>query len=398
MPKLFAMLRHLSFSAPKQNLVAILHKEDYWLRALVLKEVPATTVQVFPEVSAVYFRPYLAWRFVLALRRVSWAKVFRGDRNGALRELYCCYLIALLDRIGARVVLTHIDNSGIFQKLSRLDTRRNYFAIQNGLRTLACVRDSLPPHPHPMANISMSNFFCFGQRDVELFRAHGHQIDNYFPVGSVLGSYYKSRKTAMPVITRFDLCLISQWHARFFDDLLGDGYIWQTARRIRRAMDPMHQFLTQLLDETDLSLAVCLRSEDVEEYRFYEALFKERAVLIRADREKFSTYRTVEESKLAIGLNSTVLAEAFSWGNKVLWCNVPADEHFQMPEAGPTYFEGSDYNAFKRQVLEMLAMSPEEFSVATRSCARFINAFDAERPAHIAIRQAVLASLSPSNE
>jgi hypothetical protein len=394
MRKLFALLRRQSFSAPERNQVAILHHEDYWLRALILQELPATTVRVYPEATVVYLRPYLAWRFVLALGRVAWREALRGGKNGMFRELYCCYLIALLDQIGARTVLTHIDNSRIFQKLSRMDMRRNYFAIQNGTRTLACVRDSLPQAPHPMARISMSNLFCFGQRDVELFSAQGHHIDHYFPVGSLLGSYYKTRQTALPAVPRFDLCLISQWHPHFFGDLGGDEYIWQAARRIRRGMDGMHQFLTQLLDETDLTLAVCLRNDDAEERRFYEAMFGERAVLIPADRKNFSTYRTAEASKLAIGLNSTTLAEVFAWGNKVLWCNVPADEHLQMPEAGPAYFAGADYAAFKRQVLELVAMLPAQFAGATRSNAHFINAFDADRPAHMVIRQAVLASLS----
>ena len=295
-------------------------------------------------------------------------------------------------------MLTFIDNSAIFQKLSRSETRRDYFAIQNGTRTLACVRDSLPPQPHPMARISMSNFFCFGQRDVELFSGQGHQIDNYFPVGSLLGSYYKTRQTAVPVAPCFDLCLVSQWHSHFFGDLRGGEYIWQAACRIRQGLDGMHQFLMQLLDETDLRLAVCLRSDDVEEHRFYEVLFKERAVLISAERENFSTYRTVEASNLTIGLNSTVLSEVFAWGNKVMWCNVPADEHFQMTEAGPAYFTGTEYAVFKRQVLQMLAMSPTQFSAATRSHAHFINAFDSERPAHKVIRQAVLASLSSKSK
>jgi hypothetical protein len=387
----------MSFTAPEPNQVAILHHEDHWLRVLILQELPATTLRVYPEEIDVYLRPYLAWRCVLALGRVAWRESLRGGRNGVFRELYCCYLIALLDQTGARVVLTFIDNSWFFQKLSRMDKQRSYFAIQNGTRTLACVRDSLPQPPHPMARISMSNFFCFGERDVELFRAQGHQIDNYFSVGSLLGSYYKTRQTAVPAALRFDLCLISQWHPHFFGELVGDEYIWQSARRIRCGLDGMHQFLTRLLDETALTLAVCLRNDDPEEHRFYEAMFGDRAVIIPANRKKFSTYTTAEASRLTIGLNSTTLAEVFAWGNKVLWCNVPADEHFQMPEAGLAYFAGADYAAFKRKVLELIIMPPERFTAVTRSNAHFINAFDAERPAHMVIRQMVLASMSSSS-
>lgn len=397
MSKLFALLRRVSFSAPERNAVAILHQNDHWIRALILQDLPATTVRVYPEVASFHLTPYLAWRFLLTLSRVGWSEVLQTGKNGVLRELYCCYLIALLDQIGARVVLTYIDNSHIFQKLSRSDRRRKYFAIQNGVRTLACVRDSLPPSPHPLSRISMSNFFCFGPRDVELFRSHGHEIDQYFPVGSVIGGYFKTSVAMRNAPVVYDLCLPSQWHAHFYSDTDADGSLQQTVQHVRLGLDGLNQLIWRLLSETELTMAICLRDNDPEERSFYEAIFGDRVVIIPGDRENFSTYRTVEVSRLAIGLNTTTLLEVFSWGHKVLWCNVPADERFQMPEAGIAYFAGTDYADFKKRVFDLLAMPQAQFAAETRSNAQFINVFDAEQPAHMIIRQTVLASLSSSS-
>ena len=68
----------------------------------------------------------------------------------------------------------------------------------------------------------MTNFFCFGQRDVDLFNAHGHKVDVYLPVGSLLGGYYKAIVSAPVAKLKFDLCLISQWHGHFFEKIVGD--------------------------------------------------------------------------------------------------------------------------------------------------------------------------------
>ena len=40
--------------------------------------------------------------------------------------------------------------------------------------------------------ISMPNFFCFGNYEVNLYKKHEHDVDNFYPVGSLKASYYKS--------------------------------------------------------------------------------------------------------------------------------------------------------------------------------------------------------------
>jgi len=93
-------------------------------------------------------------------------------------------------------------------------------------------------------------------------------------------------------------------------------------------------------------------------------------------------------------MNSTMLADAFGSGHKVLWCNVPCDEHYAMPEAGISYFQGNDYDAFKQRVLELLEMPKDEYARLTRDKARYISNYDPARPPHVAIRQAVLKAVA----
>lgn len=389
------LLSNLSFANPEKNGVAIIHANDYWIRELILRDMPSTTLSVYPEKQAIHVTPALIARTLLRLRFIDWPWFGKGTTiKGLLRQIYGQYMLACLDQAGARVVLTNIDNSGVFHQLSRMDKRRTYYAIQNGTRTLACVRDALPLPPHPLSIVSMSNFFCFGKRDIDLFGAYGHKIDSYFPVGSLQGGYYKSAVSAPGERREFDLCLVSQWHGHFFEEIVGDGFPQQVARRTRAGMEGVHGFLLKLLSETNLSLLVCPRNDDAEERRYYERLFGSRVTMVKPDRKNFSTYRAIEQSRLAIALNSTALLEVFAWGQKALWCNVPDDEHYAMPEAGISYFAGDDYGAFKERVLAILDMPQEDYEKQTREGARYINNSDPANPPHEIIRAAVIKALS----
>ncbi|MDO8291975.1 MAG: hypothetical protein Q7T29_03760 [Gallionella sp.] len=391
-------LSNITFTNPEKNNIAILYEYDSWIKGLILKDLPSTTLGIYPQNYKLYVSLGLIARLLLRLRFISWLGFMqRMTIKGLFKQIYDQYILACLDQIEAKVVLTIIDNSGFFHNLSRIDKRRTYFAIQNGARTLACVRDSLPAFPHPSSTISMTNFFCFGQRDIDLFNAHGHKIDTYFPVGSLVGGYYKS-VVSVPVRERkFDLCLISQWHGHFFDEIMGDGFAQSEARRVQAGIVGLNEFLLRLLSETKLTMLICPRNDDAAERQFYESVFGSRATIVKPDRKNFSTYRAIEQCKLTIALNSTTLSEVFAWGQKVLWCNVPDDEHYEMPEAGDSYFHGDDYNAFKERVLELLEMPQNDYEKLTSERARYINNYDPVNPPHEIIRSAIIKALSNSN-
>lgn len=389
MKRVVALFRAVRFVDPPRNAVAILYADDYWLRTLVLQDVPATTLALFPTELHISFR-----LFARMLRRMGREVHSSFMPSGMLRRLYMQYVIACLDEIGAKIVLTFIDNSRFFHELTRGDPTRTYMAVQNGTRTLHCVRDSLPPPPHPRATISTTNLFCFGQRDVDLYRRHGHQVDRHLPVGSLVGGYYQREVSRAAVEREYDLCLVSQWHTHLFETVIGEDYGSKYARQVGVAITGMNNLLQRLRTETGLSMIVCPRNDrSDEEASFYRSAFGNDVTIARSDRHDFSTFRVADESHLVVAMNSTVLAERFSSGQKVLWCNVPADERFKMPEAGLSYFEGNDYSTFKQRVLELLAMPQDEYVAHTSANAHFINHYDPSHPPHEVIRAEILGRL-----
>lgn len=395
----FHLISRIRFINPEANKIAILDSDDYWIRTLILKDLAATTLSVYPQDYRIYLTPTLVVCTLMRLRFINGIKIRRGSYlKSLLREIYVQYILACLDRIKAKVVLSTIDNSPFFQNLSRIDNKRIYFAIQNGTRTLACVRDSLPPSPHPFSKISMSNFYCFGQRDIDLFSRHGHKVDNYSPVGSLVGGYYKTVISVQNMAPQFDICLISQWHEHFFKEITGDDFPSQVSKRVGAGIKAQILFVQRLLEETNLNLVVCPRNDhDEAEVSFYKDAFGMRVKIANSDRKNFSTYRIIDQSRLVIALNSTTLAEVFSWGKKVLWCNILEDEHYEMVEAGISYFCGNDYNAFRERILDILKMPQDNYEKLTRKGASFINNYDTANPAHEVIRCSVIKALSDSH-
>jgi len=387
------LLTKIKFTNPEPSPIVILYDYDYWIKELILKELKSTTLDIYP--TKLYITPKLIIRTFLRMRFINWCEINKKTiLKNLFRQIYDQYLLACIDQTKARVVITAIDNSNFFHKLSRLDAKRSYFAIQNGTRTLSCVRDSLQSSTNNRLTISMTNFFCFGQRDVDLFVKNGHDIDNYFPVGALISGYYKSVISTPLAKPLFDLCLISQWHASLFGNISGDDFTARSSRRIGASIAAMNLFLIRLIAETGLNLVICTRKNDAAERDYYCSSFGSKVKFIESDRKNFSTYRAAEQSRLVVGMNSTTLAEIFSWGHKVLWCNLPNDDHYEMPEAGISYFCGDDYSEFKERVLTLLSMPLAEYKIHTCEGARYINNYNPANPPHQIIRSVILEALS----
>lgn len=386
-------MMRFKFTNPEKNDIVILHSNGHWIKEFILRDMASTTLEVYPKTF--FVTPALFLQTIFRLCFIDWVDIARNWSYKYLRgKIYQTYILACIEKTQAKVVITFIDNSVFAQKLSRIDHKRTYFFIQNGTRTLACVRNTLPLPPHPAAIISMTNFFCFGQREIDLYVRQGHIIDNYFPIGSLGAGCYK--KQAVSNLTpNFDICLISQWEADFFQEAIKDTSPARQQSRIGPGLKGVNSFLSRFIAETGLSLVICPRHEhDDVEISYLKREFGENALISSFGYKQFAAYRMMDQSRLVIALNSTLLSEAFSWGKKVLWCNVTEDEHFEMPEAGISYFHGGDYAAFKERMLMLLKMPQDEYEMATREKARYICNYNPANPPQEIVRSAIIKVLS----
>lgn len=335
-------------------------------------------------------------KFICSFDRIKLPK--KNVISYLVKELYVIHLNVVIRYIAPKIVVTFIDNSRIFQKLSQFDNKSKYFSIQNGGRTVWCANYSLPPTPHPDSVISMPFWFCIGQRDVDLFQSYGHKIEKSFPVGSWNAGIYREhfpfRNTTD---TDTDICLVSSWH---------DNYIKSNLKVTDRVKNQIHAnhkaqqllsiYLTRFIRDTNRTVRVALRENNNQsEINYYKQHFGDLAIYVNGDREDFSTYKTMDRSNLTLTVNSTCGLDALSWGGKVLFFN-PFQIDFlsySFPKRFKSImcFDSDSYESFKLRLNELLIMSEEDFSLRVKNISKhWIVKYDPKNPPHQKIKKLIM--------
>lgn len=383
------ILQCVSFESPPKNKVAILYYDDYWIRRLILQDIPATTLEIYPR------KIYISWN-ILYLILLELIKL--NFKEYALNKIYSLYIKSCLDSIGAKVVLCTIDNSSFFQKLSRFDWGRQYIGIQNGVRTKACLKDSLVINKNnDWQKISMPNLYCFGNRDIDLYKKYNHLIDNHVAVGSLIGGYFTSKIYDESLNKNYDICLVSQWVESIFDEALllnvdaKNNFNTNVINRVSSSLIKLNKYLLRLINEETLKVCITLRTNNENELVFFKNCFGNNVKYINSDIKNFSSYRSCNESKLALGLNSTVLLEVLRTNTKVLFCNLYGYDYYEMADAGISYFEGDDYYEFKKRVLYLLKMNNDLYFSESKGKFEYISNINNENPPHLIIRGHVIS-------
>jgi surface carbohydrate biosynthesis protein len=355
-----------------------------------LQNLPRTNIGSHEQ--ELYITPSIIVRFLIQLRYfkldlIKLEKTFIRKLRRCIFDLYCHYWIACVDQTGAKVVLCFADNYFIFQRISILDKSRSYYAIQNGMRTLYCVRDRVP---FPGV-ISMTNFFCFGEREIDMFSKQKHLIENYIPIGSLIGGYYKTQISNYRIKKRYDICFISQMSPDEYseENKTDEFYIIYL-----ESLHILHEYINKYLKGKKRNMVIGLRTKDEREVNIYKKVFENNCEFEFMDRENFSTYKGVDKSELTISLNSTVLADVFSWGSKVLYANLLNSEWFEIPEAGISYYCENDYEGFKNKIDELLNMDIDEYRNMTQKNAKYICNYNPDQPAHEIIRSTILKEIN----
>ena len=115
---------------------------------------------------------------IIKLRLIPFNKI-----NNFLNKIYF-FLCIKFNK--PKIILTFIDNDGIFQSLIKYFPDTEFYAIQNGSRSM---RELIRRHKN-----NLTNYFCFGNYEKDMFNKFGHKAKRFFPVGSLYSATYKSRQ------------------------------------------------------------------------------------------------------------------------------------------------------------------------------------------------------------
>lgn len=315
--------KSLKFRIPNSDII-ILHENDNWIRKSLGKSFNINTISVAPEKFNIYFNIKVIKFLIVDLRSVNLGNWFKGSGvRKFCKRIYVRYLLSVIKVASPKVVITYIDNSTVFQCLSTIDNTRRYIAVQNSVRNQYNVKFVLENDTNH-GKIIHDIFFCFGPSVKNLYNEHNHSVNLFsYSGGSLAVSHFLKNNSYNESSEKYDICLISQWIKRNFEN--DNKQLGEAAISIKKATILLLNEISNFMIKTNKSLVVCLRTSDPNEKLFYSKFFKNDISFVSPKDGKFSSYSGFMESKVVVGVSSTLLIEALSLGKKSLWCNL--DNH-----------------------------------------------------------------------
>jgi len=298
------------------------------------------------------------------------------------RELWRIYLLSCIKCLKPKVVITWIDNSQVFHWLSERCNDSEFMAIQNGARANVEIQKLKIPY-------SIQHFFCFGKLEEDVYSKLGFKVDHYYPIGSVLGGYYKYRNKNKDK-SQYDICVVSSWRGN-----IGNGL---DVQRTMESMRKMDLFLSRYIEEYHLSAAVALRSEansndrnipvygNEEEY--FGRIYGSEVTLVDPVFANGNVYKIMDEGSIVVTFGSTAAREAFGWGKKVLYCDFTGLDFYNDYDQA-ILFRVDDYDAFKARLNNIRLMPYKEYRAETKDYASYLMNYDPDCPPHLFVRKKI---------
>ena len=304
--------------------------------------------------------------FILATRLNKINKVYLSKKiiiylvkNLFKRSLKQNYLYILIKLVDPKKVITFIDNSIDFFLVSKLfkNTNIKFIAIQNSHRYEIHAKNQ---------DLHIPNYLVFGEHEVKIFKKHSG-IKSITPIGSlsaaVAKSYFVKEKTSLN-LNKYDICLISEPRLklnydfkRIHDEYNVQDYVGKTANHTLKFCKKNNKSII-FSGKSDLKS----KNFQMQEEKFYEKFIKDYNIKISFNKkEKFDQYKNIAESRLIIGMSSTMLRDAFEFKKKILICNFINHEDAKPPSYGICTLDSNHYDDFEKRVKEIMALDYEEY-------------------------------------
>ncbi|MGE5423093.1 MAG: hypothetical protein ACM3QW_07500, partial [Ignavibacteriales bacterium] len=255
------------------------------LKKMVLGDIDLIILPV--RMETIYVAPLIIFNLVKNLITIR-----KTDNEKPKSFIFRRYLLACMQFIRPKVVVTFIDNNLNYQALSRLNKSVTYYYVMNGTRS-AWELDT-------ENKFSMTNLLCWGRHDIDYYESFGHQVDCYHPVGPLISGYYKTNIERKTPPIKYDICIVSQYRSEIMAGLAFPTF--------KDAVVLLDQYLNKFLEGKDLSVCVATcsinKADLSREIAYYEETYEGHVDIIEQNREEYSTYRAMDESELIITIHS----------------------------------------------------------------------------------------------
>ena len=296
-------------------------------------------------------------------------KYFFRHYNG---NIMTAYLVSLLEVIRPKVVLTNIDNSLKFFDLAKiLDKKMNFVAIQNASRfdlieykylyKKNIIKSDLTK------NFYIPNYLCFGQFEIDHFKHYGIKVKNYFKVGSLrLANFFYHIKKNKIKLKKFnyDICLIFE---------TGSGSVFYD-KNMQKGFADVAKFTIKFCMKHNMKL-ICPQKRDKkispEAYNVGINFFKKYLTnnefnffisnSLEQKKEGYTSYIAMLQSKVVVGVTSTLLRENLAIGGKTLSCNLLPTNIYNFPVQGICSIKNCTFEEFEKKLLQIYSISEKDY-------------------------------------
>ena len=297
-------------------------------------------------------------------------KYFFKHYNGIIMT---AYLSSLLEIVRPKVVFTKIDNSQKFFDIAKIfDKKINFVAIQNGARYDLKRHKRLYKvkkiNSDLTKNYYIPNFLCFGQFEIDHYKKYEIKVKNFSKVGSLqmANFFYHIEKNKISLKkSLYDICLISNFMPAGSNDewvvpSLEEGLAKTTKYTINFCMKHNLKMIFAWRRNKETSP----KAFD-DEVAFYKKHLNDiefnYLVSNSIEKDKFSSYKAMFQSNIAIGTYTTMLSENLGTGGKILSCNCTYSDIFDFPIEGICSIKNCNFQEFEKRLIDIHSISKENY-------------------------------------
>jgi hypothetical protein len=267
-------------------------------------------------------------------------------------KIMVAYQCAFIRLVNPKAVITFIDNSRAFHEVSRWCEKEGVkcIAIQNGARF---TWDYNVPF-----RFNLPIFLSWGSLPSFYMDAYKHSYGEIKSCGSLrLQSFLssESQSTIQKSIEPVELCLISCFRSSFHN-----GTEWFA--RIS-GYERFVEYLCQYIEAHGISIAVALAEGSAEEQVIFAPLLRTTAKVsfINKSEDAYSSYRAMYSANVIVGMQSSMLLEAFAIDRKVFFANLSVDQGCILPVEYEYSVRLCDFDVFEAKLSKLMQMDQSTY-------------------------------------
>ena len=275
------------------------------------------------------------------------------------------YFASLIECIEPKIIITTCDNSHHFFKTAKLLHKKfKFIAIQRS------TRDAIIKLPEKLKKIIfIPEYFCFGNYEKNFYKKCNAHVKKFSPVGSYHFSNFEDKFKYKKFKKIYDICLIAEIPYEHSFDYNAEGvklakFVKKFSKKFklkavvagkRRRLSPERYKL--LLNESSKA-----RNTQEIEIATYSKIFGKRNYVYNTEGQ-YSSYMTALQSKVTVGMSSTMLREVMAKGEKILVWN--SRQHYnkriKFPINGICSISCNDYETFEDRLKKILNISCKNY-------------------------------------